>query len=101
MMSDVSRYSLTPAARDDLTSIWRYTAKTWSQKQADAYITEITTSFEALISGARLGRPADHIRSGYRSLLIRSHVAYYKIVGTTLVVVRILHQRMDVPDSLG
>lgn len=32
------KYILTKRAEQDLTSIWRYTAETWSQKQANKYI---------------------------------------------------------------
>lgn len=101
MSNKYSDYKLTPAAKRDLEVIWRYTAETWSLDQADIYITEITDALEGLVTGRKVGRPVNHIRENYLGLLFGSHIAYFKIEETSVIVVRILHQRMQVPNRIS
>ncbi len=45
-----------------------------------------------------IGRACDDVRPGYRKHAVGSHVLYYRLIsGEIIDVVRILHQRMDVP----
>ena len=92
----MSSVTYRPRAREDLTAIWDYTVGQWNLDQADAYITEIVAACEALARGDRCGRSADEVRPGYRRLAIGSHVIYYRQHATSIEVVRVLHQRMDV-----
>ena len=91
-------YILSPAARADLDSIWDYTTETWSLDQAERYVLDIRVACEALASGQRQGRSADDIRVGYRKLAVGAHFLFYRMTDEGLIdVIRILHQRMDVP----
>ena len=93
----MSGYALSPAARDDLDSIWDYTAETWSPDQAERYVLEIRAACAALASGQRRGRSAEDIRAGYRKLAVGAHFLFYRVGNEGLIeVIRILHQRMDV-----
>lgn len=47
------KYILSKRAEQDLTSIWRYRAETWSQKQANKYIQAILTAFLKIAKGLR------------------------------------------------
>ncbi len=49
-------YGLAPQARADLENIWRYTAETWSIKQADKYIRELTSVFRLIGSMPMMAR---------------------------------------------
>jgi len=95
MASKSGRYSLSPLAEKDLEEIWRYTVQTWTVKQAEAYHADILDAFEGLASGLKVGRRAD-IRKGYFKYLVGSHVIYYRQQDMEIVIIRILHQRMDV-----
>ena len=90
-----SGYRLLPRARADLEEIWRYSFETWSMEQADDYISRLVEAFEAVADGSRIGRPADHIREGYLSLPVGSHLVFYRTVSAEIQIVRVLHQRMD------
>lgn len=92
-------YRLSPLAEADLEEIWLYTLKTWSLEQADSYLRELVTTFEALAAGTRQGREAD-VRPGYRKYLCGSHVVYFKADADGLNVVRVLHQRQDAERNL-
>lgn len=54
-------------AIEDLTSIWKYTAKEWSEKQADAYYRMLVSSIRKLLERPlSLGRSYDEIAFGLR-----------------------------------
>lgn len=92
-------YRLSPLARADLEDIWRYTFDNWSLEQADRYHGTIMTAIRALADGSLIGSHAS-IRPGYFKLRAGSHVLFYRITGTNLEIMRILHQRMDVDRHL-
>jgi toxin ParE1/3/4 len=93
-------FILSPAAEEDLGSIWRYTADAWSIKQADSYVLEIRSTCVALGSGENAGRPIEDVRRGYSKITVGSHFIVYKITNGFVNVVRILHQRMDIAAQL-
>jgi toxin ParE1/3/4 len=93
-------YLLSPAALADLGEIWDYTARNWGEDQADRYVLAIREACEALAAGRRHGLAIDEIRAGYRKLAVGSHFLFYRLSDAGLVVVRILHQRMDVATRL-
>ncbi|MBT1159744.1 type II toxin-antitoxin system RelE/ParE family toxin [Aminobacter anthyllidis] len=90
------RLIFTPAAEADLQQIWRYTADTWNQDQADRYILQIHDACLDIAKSRRKGRSLADIRAGYHKLGVGSHFIVYRIVGEAIDVVRILHQRMDI-----
>jgi toxin ParE1/3/4 len=91
---------LSRQARADVEEIWSYTARRWSEEQAARYIGEIKAACKDLADGVRQGRPID-VADGYLKLPVRSHFVIYRLTQDgDLDVVRILHQRMDVPERL-
>ncbi|MFN8701507.1 MAG: type II toxin-antitoxin system RelE/ParE family toxin [Rhodospirillales bacterium] len=86
---------LSPRAEADLEEIWLYTFKNWSLEQADSYHAAIVDAFDDLANGTKIGRPVD-IRDGYFKHPVGSHLVFYRLTESDLVVVRVLHQRMDV-----
>lgn len=97
----MSRYVLTNAAAQDLDSIWDYSAETWSVDQADKYVREIRAACDALAKGEKQGRPAEEVRAGYQKLAVGSHFLFFRERGDAIIeIVRILHQRMDIPSHL-
>lgn len=70
-------------------------------QKADAYVRSIARAFDDIASGAAPGLRADDIRAGYFRLLVGAHVLFYREGGAGMIeIVRILHQRMDVPRHL-
>jgi toxin ParE1/3/4 len=88
-------YRLSPRAEIDLEEIWLYTFKNWSPEQADHYHNAIVDAFEELAAGKKTGRPVD-VREGYFKYPVGAHVVFYRFSARSLVVIRVLHQRMDV-----
>ena len=88
-------FVLSPEARADLISIWRYSADRWNEEQADHYLRKIDGVFATIARRPSLGRPCDDIRSGYFRIKAGSHVVFFKTAGTDVFIVRVLHQSQD------
>ncbi len=86
---------LSPRAEADLEEIWLYTYKNWSIELADGYHAAIVDAFDGLATCRKTGRVVD-IRDGYFKYAVGSHLVFYRLTERELIVVRVLHQRMDV-----
>lgn len=91
----MSRYRLSPAARNDLEQIWSFGEERWGADRAERYLREIQHLLESLASGRRQGRSCETIRAGYFKAPVGAHVIFYRLYGGDVDVSRILHQRMD------
>ena len=87
----------TPAAEQDLERIWNYTVSHWGKEQAARYIRELQSRCKALARSGSVSQSAEHIRPGYRKSSSGKHVLYFRETESALIIVRILHERMD-PD---
>jgi len=97
----VSRYLLSPAAREDLEEIWDYIRRRWGADQAEFHLRQLQWAIERAAANPRTGHPCDEIRPGYLKLAAGSHVLFYRLTDDGQVdVVRVLHQRMDVDRHL-
>lgn len=94
------RLQFTPAAIEDLDSIWAYTVEQWGKAQAVRYVRDLQATCKALAEGRQSGRSAEDIRTGYLKAACGAHILFYRVTAEALVVVRILHQRMDVEHHL-
>ncbi|MEL5849212.1 MAG: type II toxin-antitoxin system RelE/ParE family toxin [Candidatus Igneacidithiobacillus chanchocoensis] len=92
----MAEFRLTPAALQDLEDIWRYSMQQWGIAQAERYVDALHARLSDLASAPFSAPSCDSIRPGYRQLRAEHHVAYYMIQSETVVVIRILHERMDV-----
>jgi toxin ParE1/3/4 len=88
-------FILSPRAQSDLDEIWDYSCETWGVDQAERYIILLRDAVSAAAAKPARGRPCEDIRVGYRKLAAGSHVIFYRMAGSDIDVVRILHQRMD------
>ena len=91
------RFTLSPAAQRDMVEIWLYSADNWGIDQADSYVQQIEHDLVAAANGSPLVRPLDRyfrIKSGHHLCVFR------KDADEQIVVVRVLHERMDVKTQL-
>ena len=89
------RAAYSAKAVSDLRDIWLYSANTCGSEQADQYTDDIQDACRDLASGRKVGRVAPE-RSGYFRFLIARHGVFFVKRGEGILVMRILHQRMDV-----
>lgn len=86
------------AAHHDLFDIWRYSRLTWGADQADHYLAEIDRAMQAIALGELVGVPHEY---RYRKRRVGAHVVYYRENDREIVIVRVLHSRMDVSRHLA
>lgn len=93
----MTRWRLLPRARADIDDIWDYTAREYGAEQAEAYLRAI----EDAINARERAQSCDHIRPGYWRIKAGSHVIFFRREGGEVIVVRILHERMDFAGRLA
>lgn len=96
----MNRFLLSPAAQGDLELIWDYTNEGWGPTQAESYIREIQGAIQRVALNPLIGRACDEVRPGYRKVAVGSHVLFYRITDDIIIVIRILHGRMDFDRNL-
>ena len=93
----MAKYHLTNKAVEDLTNIWEYTVDTWSERQADDYYNMLIASCRKITENPRLlGLKYEEIAEGLYGYRANRHIIFYRILADRdILVIRILHQRMD------
>lgn len=91
----MSRAVFSASAISDIGLIWDYTAETWGVDQANRYALDIRATCSDLASGRKTGREVAE-RDGYFRYFIGRHVIFFKVRDDGIVIMRVLHQRMDV-----
>ena len=76
-------------------NVWAYSAAQWSTLQAEVYTRDLLVAFSDLAAGRRTGVPIT-ARRKYLRLLVGSHAIFYRETETSVDIIRILHQSMDV-----
>lgn len=83
-------------ARRDLQAIARYSEKEWGAARKAQYMAAIREKFSLLLQRPAIGAPRHDIAPGYRSHPVGRHLIFYRVEDKSVVIVRVLHQRMDV-----
>ena len=89
-----------PAALSDIEDIHEFTEMNWSVVQADAYLRKLQAACDDIAAGRRVGRALVPNRPAHLFLSSGSHFIVYRETAASIVVVRILHQRMDLSRHL-
>ncbi len=89
-----------PQAEADLNSIADYTIAAWGEAQAKRYILDIRHQIETISQFLGMGSEAFGLSADYRKVRSGHHRVIYRYTETELIIVRILHEREDVPDEI-
>ncbi len=92
----MAKYRFSRRAATDLEAIAEYTIERFGIEQARRYRNELRTCFAQLADNPRLGRRAEQLSTGLRRYEHRSHLIFYQVTGAQVLIVRVLHYRMDV-----
>ena len=84
----------TRLAEADLLDIGLYTIQTWGRKQSDRYLRQLEEGCKQLADDLARRRSCDEIRPGLHRKRIGSHVVFYRLTPSGILVSRILHERM-------
>ena len=85
-----------PEARADLAEIWTYYAQVAGRQTAENIVRKIAGTCEVISDHPFAGRTRDELRLGIRSLAVRPHVVFYRVVADVPEIVRVLDGRRDV-----
>ncbi|THB66913.1 MAG: type II toxin-antitoxin system RelE/ParE family toxin [Gammaproteobacteria bacterium] len=95
MSASAHQIVIAPAAKDDLKLMYQYGLRQWGQERSDRYISEIKRLIWLLVEQPFMGTERPELLSNIRSLPIKSHILFYRIISTKVEIVRILHGRQD------
>ncbi|MDF1721104.1 MAG: type II toxin-antitoxin system RelE/ParE family toxin [Minwuia sp.] len=91
-----SSVTVSVEARRDVKEIGRFTQQQWGKDQRNTYLRKIASVVEGLAADTSGARKSDDIRPGLLSVQTGSHVIFFhRRDDGDVVVLRILHQRMD------
>jgi toxin ParE1/3/4 len=86
---------LSPKAQADIDAIFDYTDAQWGWRQAEDYIRELRLALASLTEALNTSRSAKGVRRGYFVLRCGSHNVFFRKTPDAILIIRILHQRMD------
>lgn len=94
----------TPVAQTNFRHLLAQSEQIWGIRQAEAYEDEIFATLDVLRHDPEIGFSRPDIALGCRSHPVKAHVIFYRVSGTTLEILRILHKRQRAEgqiDDLG
>lgn len=100
----MAKFLLTNRAATDLSDIADFTIQTFGIEQARFYRDGLNHCFEILAENPQLGRNVAELAQSLKRFEYQSHVVFYIPKESHILIIRILHQRMDfwrhLPESL-
>ena len=89
------RLNFTEEADRDLIDIYLYGIENFGFQQAESYSENLSRKLETVAENPSFGSDYSFIRSGLRRYESVSHAIYYQPDSAGILVLRILHSRMD------
>ncbi len=92
----MAKFFLTNKAVEDLSKIWSYTLKKWSEEQADKYYLFLLDTCQQVAENSNLAKEYNQITNGLFGIRANRHVIFFRNLTTNEIeITRILHGRMD------
>lgn len=88
-------YALSQKADEDILQIARSSVQQWGIARSGRYIISLHEAFERLAQFPDMGRTVDDIRPGYLQMESAGHAIFYRKTEPGILIVRVLHERMD------
>lgn len=89
------RIELTTDAERDLITIYLYGVERFGVVQADRYMQLLSQKMEIAAENPSFGVDYAFVREGLRRYESISHAIYFRVTSTGILVLRILHGKMD------
>lgn len=90
------RLELSRKAQSDLDDIRNFSVLHFGVDRAIAYLDAFEATFRRILDFPEIGAPHFALNPAARTLGCQRHRVYYELSGDTVLIVRILHQAMDV-----
>lgn len=92
----MAKFFLTNKAVEDLSEIWNYSFKIWSESQADKYYGLLIETCRKIAKSPEIGQKYKEIGNDILGFRVGKHIIFYhKTKPKEIVILRILHERMD------
>ncbi|MDJ0765872.1 MAG: type II toxin-antitoxin system RelE/ParE family toxin [Myxococcota bacterium] len=91
----MKKFRLIPSAHRDLEEIHDYIAMD-SPNAADDFIALLIDKFKLLSSQPEMGRQRPELQEGIRSLPVKTYNIYYRIIGDSVEILRVLSGYQDI-----
>ena len=88
---------LSTQAQADYEDILAQTLRTWGVRQHATYAALLDQALRSLQDNPHLGHRHRDLPERYRCLHVGRHLIVYRFTAGTVYVVRVLHDRMDIP----
>ncbi len=88
-------YQLSDEAARDIEGILHHSVQCFGAVQAERYFEALKECIELLADNPNIGHSAEDILPDYLRFPHESHVIFYKTLSSSILIVRILHERMD------
>lgn len=89
-------YKISELASLDIDSIIDYTFLNFGVDTMIEYHSSLETCFETLADNPYIGLESNFIRNDFLRFNHRSHVIFYQIIESDILIIRVLHKSMDV-----
>ena len=97
----MAKYQFTRKALNDLTEIWDYTVKEWSENQAEKYYNLIIASCMDLASNPKLGKSYEILSLNVFGYKCGEHIIFYREISKSEIeIARVLHGMMDLKSKI-
>jgi len=94
-------FILSKKAVEDLSAIWEYTIQVWSETQEDKYYYMLLEVCQDLADVTISAKQYPEIHADLFGARVGQHIIFFKrITKGSIVVVRILHSRMDLRNRI-
>lgn len=91
----MASYEFSVLAEEDLNGIYVYTYKRFGPEQADSYNELLIRCVERIAETPAIGRTTENITANYLRYNCQSHAIFYEVLDDGVLIIRVLHQRMD------
>jgi toxin ParE1/3/4 len=95
-----NRLTWAPRADQDLLDIWSYFAAEASDETADKIVAQIVMAVQRVGELPFSGRPRDDLQAGTRSVLAHPYLVFYRVTGSEVQIIRVLHERRNLAAAL-
>ena len=97
----MKKLTVSRAASGDLREIYAYTFERWGERQADSYLGDLQNAMDGIAAGSALVRPlASRHQDMFKLQQGRHLIIYCEPTPDEVLVVRVLHDRMDIDARL-
>lgn len=97
----MAKYFLTKKSVEDLTDIWLYTRKEWSEDQADKYYYSLLDICQEVAENPNIAKHYNEIAQGLLGIRANKHIVFFRVLSKSEIeIIRILHGMMDIKSKM-